>query len=124
MSSTRLHDRSYADRVKISVLAGIGLGTAIGALSALIALAAAAGGHGSYTPAAILFPYTMLSTRFLDSITTPFVALALIQFPLYGFTVVWMRERCGHWKSSGGFVALHVMAAVAALYARGEAFYP
>jgi len=106
------------------VIAGIGLGIALGALSALIAVAAAAGGHGSYGPAAVLFPYTMVSTRFLDGITMPFVALALIQFPVYGFAVAWMRERYGHWRSSGGVLALHVVAALVAIYARGDAFYP
>lgn len=47
----------------------------------LMALFSAGAGHGSYSIAKILFPYTMLSAF---PITEPFMVLAVIQFPIYG----------------------------------------
>jgi len=49
------------------------------------AVFAAGGGHGTYLPARIFFPYTMLSTHFSnDTITNPSIIFALIQIPFYG----------------------------------------
>ena len=48
------------------------------------AVASAGAGHGHYLWAKILFPFTMLSARVFGSITVPFIALAIVQFPLYG----------------------------------------
>ena len=48
-------------------------------------IASGRAGHGNYLLAKILFPFTMLSTRPLGSIVAPFIVLAVIQFPLYGF---------------------------------------
>jgi hypothetical protein len=55
-------------------------------------------GHGTYLWAKILFPYTMLSTLILESITTPFILLAIIQFPLYGIAlgIAGKRHRLSH----------------------------
>ena len=50
----------------------------------LMAAASGGAGHGSYFLAKVLFPYTMLSTILLRSITIPFILLAAIQIPLYG----------------------------------------
>jgi hypothetical protein len=41
-------------------------------------------GHGNYIIAKLLFPWTMLSTVTNESITAPFVYLAIAQFPFYG----------------------------------------
>lgn len=43
------------------------------------------GGHGTYIPAIILFPFGMIGTTFQNSITNPFVILGIIQFPFYGY---------------------------------------
>lgn len=45
------------------------------------------GGHGTYIPAILLFPFGMIGTTFQDSITSPFVVLGIIQFPFYGYLV-------------------------------------
>lgn len=50
-------------------------------------------GHGDYRLAMILFPYTLLSTALFDSITPPFILLAIIQFPLYGVALGYANER-------------------------------
>lgn len=54
----------------------------------LLAAAASAGaGHGTYLLAKILFPFTMLSTLIFGSINAPAIALAVLQFPFYGFVL-------------------------------------
>lgn len=52
-----------------------------------LGVASAGAGHGNYLFAKILFPHTLLSAWVLDSITTPFIVLAVIQFPLYGIVL-------------------------------------
>ena len=50
----------------------------------LLAIGSAGAGHGDYFWAKVLFPFTLLSARIFDSITAPFIAVAIVQFPLYG----------------------------------------
>lgn len=50
----------------------------------LFAFASAGAGHGDYILATVLFPFTMLSAVFFNSITISFVWLAIVQFPVYG----------------------------------------
>ena len=52
-----------------------------------IAVFFAGGGHGTYIPAIGLFPFGLLSTLLFDRITIPFVALAIIQYSVYGFII-------------------------------------
>lgn len=79
-------------------------------IALFLGLASAGAGHGNYFVAKLLFPYTMLSTAFLDEINLFFLILALIQFPLYGcavaFGVVTERVRIVYLL----LVALHVLA--------------
>lgn len=49
-----------------------------------LGIQSAGAGHGDYLVTKLLFPWTMLSTFFLGSITAPFIALAIIQYPTYG----------------------------------------
>jgi|GEM_PF-703840 len=44
----------------------------------------AAGGHGSYLPAKLLFPAAMLSTLLTNHISYVGIGLAVLQFPIYG----------------------------------------
>jgi hypothetical protein len=64
-------------------------------------LGSAGGGHGDYRLAMMLFPYTMLSALIFDSITVPFIALAIIQFPLYGVAPGYANQ-----KERFGWVAI------------------
>ena len=67
---------------------GLVVGTFVGFVGVValgFAIAAAGAGHGTYIPAKLLFPFTMLSGVFGDSLTLPYLVVALVQFPLYGF---------------------------------------
>ena len=78
-------------RITICILIGV----LVTPIAALLAIASAGGGHGHYVFAKLLFPYTLLMPHFLPdmtaefphSITTPWIILALSQFPLYCLAV-------------------------------------
>ena len=53
----------------------------------IAAVFAMGGGHGTYIPAMSLFPFGMLGILFQDRISFPFIIIALLQFPFYGFIV-------------------------------------
>ena len=84
-------------------------------LALLLGLASAGVGHGSYRAAMVLFPYTMLSATVFDSITIPFIILALVQFPLYGVALGYANERGRTTSVAILLVVLHSVA-VAALF--------
>jgi hypothetical protein len=63
----------------------------------------------------ILFPYTMLSVTVFDSITIPFIILAVVQFPLYGVALGSANER-DHLGSVAILLAVVHGVAVAALF--------
>ena len=67
-----------------SSLIGLAIGTVICFPCLLLAVFAAGGGHGTYLPAKILFPFAMLATVFGRSVTLFYAVLALLQFPIYG----------------------------------------
>lgn len=44
-------------------------------------------GHGTYIPAMGLFPFGMLGVLLQDKISLPFIIIAILQYPMYGFIV-------------------------------------
>lgn len=44
-------------------------------------------GHGSYIPAMSIFPFGLLGILIQDRITWPFIVIAILQYPLYGFLI-------------------------------------
>ncbi len=79
-------------------------------------------GHGSYLPAKILFPFTMLSTVLFRSIVAPFIVVAVLQFPLYGLLL-------GRANASGTFarwataiLIIHLLAVLSCFLLVGENF--
>jgi hypothetical protein len=58
---------------------------------ALVAIGAAAGGHGTYHAARLLFPYTMVLSRG-RGITAPLMTLAMLQYPAYSVAVAKARK--------------------------------
>ncbi len=79
-------------------------GLIVGAMAAYIAVVAAGGGHGSYLPAAVLFPISMSLATWVGSITPVLMGIGLVQYPLYGSIVALLRPPrrtliwivCGH----------------------------
>ena len=87
---------------------------------------AAGGGHGSYVPAIVCFPFAMLLSIQVGAITLPFLALALAQFPFYGAVLAWAGLRLRPGRVWLVLVPLHVATALAtlALARRDHTFWP
>ena len=79
----------------------------------LAALASSGAGHGDYVWARILFPFTLLSAFLFDSITAPFIALGIVQFPFYGFLLGKANVRGQFLKYSILIALVHALAAIA-----------
>jgi hypothetical protein len=105
------------------ILVGTLGGVALGAASIVIAVAYAGGGHGTYAPAKILFPYTMcLAMAIAGSITPPLMALALLEFPLYGFSIGRAASR-GQTKTVVYLIIiLHTLTWVLCLFVKSDTF--
>ncbi len=71
----------------LACAAGVLGGAGLGVILAFLATISAGAGHGTYTPAKLFFPYTMLLTLVDGRISNRLIALALIQFPVYGFLI-------------------------------------
>ncbi|ROH98011.1 hypothetical protein [Chryseobacterium daecheongense] len=54
---------------------------------AIITIFLAGGGHGTYLPFLIFFPLGLLGTVLENEITTLFIVLGILQFPVYGFVM-------------------------------------
>jgi hypothetical protein len=85
-------------------------------------IASGGAGHGNYFLAKVFFPFTMLSTLIFGSIIGPFIALAVVQYPLYGLLLGAANE-----KRKGAIYALalaiiHLSAMVACLLLVRENF--
>ncbi len=76
---------------------GLLLGGLITLPTLLICILAAGGGHGTYLPAKLFFPITMLSTAVLKSITAPFAVIAAIQYPILG-AILFVAKVQGKYK--------------------------
>jgi hypothetical protein len=87
-----------------------------------LGLVSGGAGHGDYVLARILFPFTMLSTRIFGSIVTPFILLAIIQFPLYGLVLGTANVRRKMLVSSAGLLVLHSISAALCFFVVDENF--
>lgn len=87
------------------------LSGAIGLVLAIVATVCAGAGHGTYVPAKICFPYTMLLTMVDGRISNRLIALALIQFPVYGLLIgsVILRKNWV-WFVIGTLLLVHLVA--------------
>lgn len=88
-------------------------GLCFGGLAALVAAGAAGAGHGTYVPAAILFPFTILFSALVGSNPPVLIALALAQYPIYGVLVARAKRSTRVWA---GLVCVHGVSAAAALF--------
>ena len=83
----------------------------------------AGAGHGTYAPAKILFPFTMLFAIYHHSISTAWFMVAFIQFSVYGFLLGGFYHSLRFRLFALGLVAVHFIA-VALCFARpAAAFY-
>jgi hypothetical protein len=99
-------------------ITGVIGGTIVGVLAVAATTLAAGAGHGTYFPAKVLFPYSMLLTSLTDTITPTLLGVAAAQWPLYGYIVSGRRSR---WP----FVAaMHSIAVVASLFFSDPSFLP
>lgn len=89
---------------------GLAVGLLVMPVAATLGIISAGAGHGGYFIAKVLFPFTMLSTFVLGSITMPFVLVALAQSPVYGW-FVGQSARQKKWISSLAIAVAHVFAA-------------
>ncbi|AKQ44581.1 hypothetical protein TH63_01290 [Rufibacter radiotolerans] len=86
----------------------------------LVALFLAGGGHGWYEPAIVLFPFGLISILLFKIITTPFIILAILQYPLYGFFIDLTEDFKKQKKVIISIVLLHIVLAVLILIFRGS----
>ena len=88
---------------------GAAVGMVVGALAVSIAVAGSGAGHGTYIPAAVLFPLSMLIATSAGNINAVAVILAVVQYPLYGVTVAGARISQVRWLT---LLSLHLLLAV------------
>ena len=91
-------------------------------LALLLGVGSAGAGHGDYRLAMILFPYTLLSAAIFVSITTPFIILAIMQFPLYGIALGHANEKGRISLMSILLCVVHGVAATAMFLVANENF--
>ncbi|MCT8000385.1 hypothetical protein NZL82_00665 [Sphingomonas sanguinis] len=78
---------SIAGRTTLGTLMGAGIGAVITAPAILAAVMSGGAGHGTYVAAHVLFPFSMLLTRFEGGIGPIAIGAGLLEFPLYGALV-------------------------------------
>src|SRR5438067_12360599 len=104
------------------MLMGLVFGVLVSFAALAVALVAACGGHGSYLPAKILFPYAMLITLRWSRVTTLAAALAFIQMPLYGAVIGAAAYRKRRAKALLSLVIMHLLSALVCILIANEAF--
>ena len=103
---------------------GLALGALIGAACLYGAVIATGAGHGTYFAAKALFPFTMFSVVFGHSITSPFIVLAFLQFPLYGMVLGALYRSPRFRLAVTSLFLLHVAAAVVVFTFADQSFSP
>ncbi|HBV15162.1 MAG TPA: hypothetical protein DEB71_07460 [Chryseobacterium carnipullorum] len=63
------------------------------------------GGHGSYFPLLLFFPFGLIGTLFNEEIFFLFVILGLVQLPIYGL----LLDRCPVRKGVPVILGLHII---------------
>jgi len=105
-----------------SSLAGFGVGILIAIPLLLLAVLWAAGGHGTYALAKILFPIPMICVVTRGSVTAPIIFLALVQFPFYGL-ILSLLYRMRHFRYyASGFAVGHLLLVIIVLLQRDVSF--
>jgi hypothetical protein len=95
-----------------SILSGAALGLLLEIAALIASIASAGAGHGDYVAARALFPASMLLTLVEGKIGMLSMAVALLQFPIYGGLLGWARVR-EIWLPVMVAGSLHLVAAIA-----------
>lgn len=85
----------------------------------LFVIFSAGGGHGSYWPFLVLFPFSMTGSLFNENIS-PFLFVAgLLQFPIYGF----LLDKVNCRKVLPFIVIAHILCAFLVFILKRENFF-
>jgi hypothetical protein len=85
-------------------------------------MVSAGAGHGDYFFAKVLFPFTMLSATVFNSITFPFILLAIAQFPIYGIILGFANLKNKLIVSAIGLLVIHLLTFAVCFLLTGESF--
>jgi hypothetical protein len=85
-------------------------------LCLLVTIFFAGGGHGTYIPAKIIFPFTMLLANLINEINFIGFILALIQIPFYS----WILMNKPKWKYL--MIGIHLFAVILCFYFNNGSF--
>tara|TARA_R110002124_G_scaffold115746_5_gene271729 strand:- start:357 stop:650 length:294 start_codon:yes stop_codon:yes gene_type:complete len=85
-------------------------------LCVIVTIFFAGGGHGTYIPAKVVFPFTMLLTKLNNEINLIGIFLALIQIPIYSAILKYKPK----WKYY--LFGVHLFAIVLCFYFNTEPF--
>lgn len=85
-------------------------------------LFSAGAGHGDYVLAKALFPYTMLSTAFTDTITIASLIIAIAQFPVYGVVLASGAQSSSFRTVVFALLIIHLIAVLLAFLFSGDSF--
>ena len=85
-------------------------------LCLLVTIFFAGGGHGTYIPAKIIFPFTMLLAKLNDEINFIGFILALIQIPIYN--IILMKKP--NWKYL--LIGIHLFAVILCFHFNNDSF--
>ncbi len=112
----------FTRATRYAFAAAIGLVISLSAIAFAIFIAAA--GHGSYVPAVMFFPLTMLTTRWTDVITVPAMILAVVQYPAYGIALVLGKEAGARARLAFVIAAAHgVLVCAVFAFLQGGGFF-
>ena len=90
----------------------------------VVTVLAAGGGHGTYAPAKVLFPYSMALTAATGEITSPLVVIALAQYPAYAVIMWALRGTSTRQRRWIGLACVHVLAVAWAFVSADSSFTP
>jgi hypothetical protein len=83
----RIHCYMFGKGDMNAKIVGLLIGIVVTPIALSFAMRSAGAGHGNYLAARVLFPSSMLTTHLFEEITVPAIALACIQFPVYGCVI-------------------------------------
>ena len=85
-------------------------------LCLLVTIIFAGGGHGTYVPAKIIFPFTMLLAKLNNEINFIGLLLALIEIPIYNQILI-KKPKCKYL-----LIGIHLFAVVLCFYFNDKSF--